>query len=96
MAKLVVTSTANSILVVMNDYFTSAVTQDKEGVWRKERIHFRNRGTYVLVEIDGESDWKVSNVEDLPNKILQIDSVDGTSPIADADTLFSLLKVLLG
>lgn len=94
MANLVITSTANSILVSMNDYFVKGITQGKKGVWRKENISLKLRLNCILVSIQNEEDWLVSDVENLNNRILQIDSIDGNSP-SSLSNLYDKLAALL-
>lgn len=94
MAKLVVVSTTNSVKVTMNDYFTNSITEQKKGVWSKDNIHFEHRGTYIIVGIEGQKEWRVGYTEDLANRILKIDTVDTVAP-ADLDDLYDKLEAML-
>ncbi len=94
MAKIIVTSTANSVKAAMNDYFTSGVLQTNSGIWRKSMINFKLHSTYIVADIVGEVSWKLSHSEDLANDILQIDSVDSNEP-SDLNDLFARLSALI-
>lgn len=98
MPNIVVTSTANSVIANMNDYFTGGATQIKKGVWRKENIGFQHRGDYIEALIEGEISWQLSyNGATTSENIstFQIDQVDADSTIASNDELFDLLAALL-
>jgi hypothetical protein len=94
MAKITVVSTTNSIKVDMGDYGGGTPVEESKGVWRKDNVTFKLKSTFVEVDINQEKTWLVSNVEDLPNGVLQIDSVDTVAPSSLAD-LYTKLEVLL-
>jgi len=98
MAKIVVTTIdANHIKVEFNDYYTNGVVPTK--------CSFYNRTDIELVEVysnmvavhvlDTTRDWQISDVEDLDEKILQIDDIDSTTSWADLDTLAAQIAALM-
>ena len=92
MANLVVTSTANTILV---DFGALASTAGmKKGAWNKSRIKFQLMlsDSYVKVMVIGEPTWAVSF--DGSTGTLQIDSVAAAAP-ASNDDLYTKLVALL-
>ena len=98
MAKILVTSTINSISADLGEYHSGSTPYGfiptADGVWRKNDVSFKKQADHVRVDIKDEKLWKVSNVEDLSNQILKIDSIDA-SPPSDLDDLYIKLKTLL-
>lgn len=96
MAKILVTSTTDSISASLGDYFegNGGFIQIDQGTWRKGIISFKKHANFILVDIVGEKSWLVSNVEDLSNKILKIDQVGGVPP-NDFDDLYTKLAALI-
>lgn len=101
MAKLEITAHSKTFSVKMGDYMgteaqvvdaanTGKVTETQEGSWYKSNISFHRRPTYIQVEIEHERPWKISNVEDLANGILQVSKI-GDLPPVDLDDLTSWL-----
>lgn len=92
MAKIVVTTSTNQVKAVMNDY--AAIVDLVSGGWRKADVSIKLHTDHIEVTIVHEKDWKISNSEDLPNHILQVDSVNGGAP-ASLQDLFDKLYTAL-
>lgn len=90
MANLVVTSTANSILVVCNDL--SEKIGATQGVWQKKDVRFTQLGSWINVAILGAPTFLVC--KGAVEGALQVDSVDGVAPTT-TEHLFSLLAALI-
>jgi hypothetical protein len=90
MAKITITANTNTFRVDMGEYGGtaeqvldpehSAITETLSGSWRKENVAFHCKTNYILVLIENEKDWLVSNTEDLSNGVLQVDII-GESPV---------------
>ena len=79
MAKIVIVSTTNSIKVDFGTYYTAPL-EEKSGVWRKENVSFVERANYIIVNIEGEKEWRVSfdgNSTDATT--FEIDTINGTT-----------------
>jgi hypothetical protein len=92
MANIEVTSSTNRIKAKMNVYATAIGIG--EGDWPKSIVSVKLRTTFIEVNVLGERDWTVSDVEDLPNNILQVDKVNGIAPSSLQD-LFDKLSTAL-
>ena len=93
MAKITITSTANSVRVDFGEY--APALERIKGVWRKESINFKLASNFITADIQGERSWQISsdgNSTDTPT--LKIDNVDGAVPTDLAD-LFNHLQDLL-
>lgn len=93
MANVVITSTANSIKVVFNDYST-AVGMEK-GTWAKNEISDIRLGlsdAYVDVETKHEPRWLV--VFEATTGMLLVDSVDGVAPTSNSDLYDKLIALI--
>ena len=91
MAKIVITSTTNSIRATFGDY--STMVDMIKGTWRKSHVmNFVLRTDYVLVDFEGQSDWLVSF--DGAGTTFQIDSVDGVTPTSNSDLYDKLIALI--
>ena len=90
MPKITITSTTNSIRADFGDYSTD---MDRlKGVWQKAKLSFVLKPTFIEVEVDGQDEIDISNVE--TDFIYQIDLVDGVAPTSLAD-LYDKLQALV-
>ena len=53
-----------------------------------------NQQLHIDADIEGEKQWKVGFTEDLNNKVLKVDTVDGIAP-TDLEDLYFKLEALL-
>ena len=98
MAKITVTTIdANTIKVIFNDYYTDGVVPTLCAYYNRTDIEmvevFSNMVTVHV--LNTTQDWQLSDVEDLDEKILQIDNIDGTTSWADLDTLATQIAALM-
>lgn len=91
MAKIVITSTTNSIRAIFNDY---AIQLDMEkGSWNKSHVNnIVLKSSLVLVNIKNESDWLVSF--DGAAGTYKIDTINGGAPTSNSD-LYDKLNALI-
>lgn len=91
MAKIVITSTTNSIEVVFNDYSTALGMTD--GTWNKNHVkNFLRRPTSVVATIGGEVEWLLTF--DGAVGTFQVDTVDGVAPTDDDDLYTKLIAMI--
>jgi len=90
MAKIVVTTISAEVLKVeFNDYFTQGIVDEKISFFNRRDIEVvKVYSDLVTVHVlDLSRDWQLSDTEDLSNKVLQIDNIDGTTSWADIGAL---------
>ena len=91
MANIVMTTTVDRVDVLFNEYSTQLDMVD--GSWsRRHILSVRNKTDYVVINILGEKEWRVSF--DGSDGSLQIDLVDTVAPISNSD-LCDKLRVLI-
>ncbi len=93
MAKIVVTSTTNTIKVEFNDYAT--IVGIKKRTWNKTKISFGLSPSedMVYVFVEGEPSWSVV-YSALAGSFI-VDSVAGVSPITSNSDLYDKLIALI-
>lgn len=90
---ITIVSTNNGINVDFNGYFTSGVSDTKNGYWVKSAIRrVLNYGSYIEVRSDDGNAWLLNL--DGSQELYGVDSVDTVVP-TDIDHLYQLLVHIL-
>lgn len=98
MPKIKVTTVdANHIKVEFQDYYTNGVVDVKIAWYNRREIEYvEEYSNMVVVKVLGLSQsWQLHSTEDLDEKILQVDNIDGTTSWADLTTLAAQIAALM-
>ena len=93
----VTTVDANHIKVEFRDYFTNGVVKAECAYYNRTDLElvsvFSNMVSVHVLNLS--QDWQLSDTENLAEKILQVDDIDGTTSWASLDALGAQIAALM-
>lgn len=93
----VTTVDANHIKVEFQDYYTNGVVSEIAAFYNRVDIEeVKVYSNHIRIHVlNNSQDWIISDTEDLDEKILQIDDIDGTTSWASHTVLAAQIAALM-